>query len=871
MTWREFLGGFTAGVDAPLDDAFADGRGAAELVVSVPDQEAAAKFHVQLISRVSTQRLPYLAGVEGTALDSVYKLFEHARQICMAHPAARDAEAIIWHVLNTHVRPFTAKWHPVKERGQLKALDTTDEFRAELEVLQGRLRRFATLLARLAQGEAQVRHAPANDDHARMEELRAEMRAPLAWGIPTVQGGIDNPKVVEQINGAEKEAITKRRAWYGLPQHKPDAAGLALSGGGIRSATFALGVLVALARRGLLPQFDYLSTVSGGGFLGSFLTCLMNSRAEPPPAGQRIGLCREQLPFCRPQGESEPIRHLRHFSKYLAAGSLSERLQMAGAQIYGMFVSTLGLVFLLAVLALSELLARRLGFDRIWPILMGIAGGAMVVSAVLGAWLLRGGRGGQRVADRLLMGCGLITLALALWPALTRAHDWAGAPDRLHVRRAATVTVAGAAILVATSALAGVGARTAAWMRVALAVLSMLAAPVFIFGLYLVAYEVLEHARGGAVIVLGAIAAAGGLTCCLLNVNFTSPHRHYRDRLSEAYLLQYAGADGATTLRRKDDLKLSEATSDRAPYHLINAALNVPASKERRVQGRLTDFFLFSPNFCGSPLTGYHSTAKWEDLDPHLDLGTAMAISGAAAAPHMGLGTRRRLSFWMALLNVRMAYWLRNPLDQTRVFGNVPGLTFLLREMFGRIDEKQPWLYVSDGGHIENLGIYELLRRRCKFIVAVDGEQDERMTFGAITTLQRLAAIDLGVTIDINLDDLRRNDGGLSRSHFRFCRVEYPEGCCGYLLYLKLSLTGNEGEFLRRYRLDEPAFPHHSTADQFFSEAQFEAYRSLGEHVGEKLFLPSLVGINLAAVPRDVALEHWFEELGSRLLDPRAR
>ena len=138
------------------------------------------------------------------------------------------------------------------------------------------------------------------------------------------------------------------------------------------------------------------------------------------------------------------------------------------------------------------------------------------------------------------------------------------------------------------------------------------------------------------------------------------------------------------------------------------------------------------------------------------------------------------------------------------------------------MDERSPWLYLSDGGHIENLGVYELLRRRCQYIVAIDGEQDERMTFAALTTLQRLAAIDLGVKIDIDLDDLRLNEQGLSRSHFRFCRIEYPDDQYGYLLYVKLSLTGNEGEFLRRYRLDEPAFPHHSTADQFFTEAQLK-------------------------------------------------
>ena len=244
-----------------------------------------------------------------------------------------------------------------------------------------------------------------------------------------------------------------------------------------------------------------------------------------------------------------------------------------------------------------------------------------------------------------------------------------------------------------------------------------------------------------------------------------------------------------------------------------------------------------------------------------------MAISGAAAAPQMGLGTRKRLTFWLALLNVRLGYWVRDPTKTPGIYGGAPGLSFLIKEMRGSMDESKPWLYLSDGGHIENLGVYELLRRRCKYIVAVDGEQDERMTFGALTTLQRMAAIDLGVKIDINLDDLRLNEQGLSRSHFRFCRIEYPGPQYGYLLYVKLSLTGNEGEFLRRYRLDEPAFPHHSTADQFFSEAQFEAYRSLGEHVGDKLFLRALVGPEMAQADM-IELEDWFRQLGQRLLEP---
>ena len=94
------------------------------------------------------------------------------------------------------------------------------------------------------------------------------------------------------------------------------------------------------------------------------------------------------------------------------------------------------------------------------------------------------------------------------------------------------------------------------------------------------------------------------------------------------------------------------------------------------MQGRLTDFFLFSPAYCGSPLIGYSETQQWEHADPDLDLGTAMAISGAAASPLMGLGTARYLSFWMALLNLRLGYWVRKPDPRVGVCGDAPVLVF---------------------------------------------------------------------------------------------------------------------------------------------------------------------------------------------------
>lgn len=687
--------------------------------------------------------------------------------------------------------------------------------------------------------------------------------------------GCIDPTSAKAIDDAEKEAIAARRKHYGLDSAKPHAVALALSGGGIRSATFSLGVLVALARRGLLPQFDYLSTVSGGGYLGSFLTAFLNSPADRStiPA---TGLRSDEMPFERMGGEGAALRHLRHHSKYLASGSIADRLQMMGAQLYGMVLNGLSMVFLAAAVALGEHSLRSISLaDSLWSVTLTIVGVLFVIWAIIALLLIRTGRTRQRVADTGLVVIGGAFLALLAWCGLGDLHRWIETDHAWSVFSKETLLVILGAIPAISSAFATVGGKIFDRIKVLLAVLSTISAPLFFFGIYLATYQsasqsIVAFSLGDLAItrlqLFSVILAVVYLW--LININFTSPHRQYRKKLAEAYLVQPAKAPKpARPFEQAVETKLSETTSPRAPYHLINAALNVPGSMNPKMQGRLTDFFLFSRAFCGSPLTDYRPTTEWERKDSHLDLATAMAISGAAAAPQMGLGTKRRMSFWLALLNVRLGYWVRNPAKKSGLYGASPGLSFLLKEMTGSMDEHSPWLYLSDGGHIENLGVYELLRRRCQFILAVDGEQDERMTFAGLTTLQRLAAIDLGVKIDINLDDLRLNEQELSRSHFRFCRIEYLGKQYGYLLYIKLSLTGNEGGFLRRYRLDEPTFPHHSTANQFFTEAQFEAYRSLGEHIGDKLFLRALVGERLAE-SSSVEIESLFRELGTRLLEP---
>ena len=251
----------------------------------------------------------------------------------------------------------------------------------------------------------------------------------------------------------------------------------------------------------------------------------------------------------------------------------------------------------------------------------------------------------------------------------------------------------------------------------------------------------------------------------LMRPNANSLHPLYRDRLAKAFLFELPPPTPETPLKARRP-RLSGLSGLHATYHLINTALNVQASKTANRRGRNADFFLFSPKFVGSKSTDYVATCDVENIALGLDLATAMAVSGAAVSSSMGAQSIRPLTPSMALLNVRLGYWMRNPCNSSRPsrlkirrtlrrrrqlppphnpFANY----YFLPEIFGRLSDTFKSVYLTDGGHIENLGIYELLRRRCQVIIAVDAEADLQMAFGSFNTLERYALIDIGIRIDL--------------------------------------------------------------------------------------------------------------------------
>jgi hypothetical protein len=384
---------------------------------------------------------------------------------------------------------------------------------------------------------------------------------------------------------------------------------------------------------------------------------------------------------------------------------------------------------------------------------------------------------------------------------------------------------------------------------------------------------------------IALLAACGAIVAILplrLNINEFSMHHFYKNRLVRCYL-------GASNEHRKpnrltgfdphDDFPISTLLpSDpvrpyRGPYPIVNCALNLNTGSELAKQERRGASFVFTPRYCGFDpphskedravtartgdlnSEGYRATPGYmEPVGP--GLGTAVAISGAAANPNAGYHTSAPLAFLMTILNVRLGWWLGNPRRDgpSARPGPMNALVSLLSELFAQSNGRSRYVNVSDGGHFENLGLYELVRRRCRYIIVSDSEADPQLGFEGLGGAIRKCRADFGVEITVNPEPIRLA-GGRSRSHCVVGNITYPEteagfaaDACGrtgaaaperatgWLLYLKASFTGDEPEDVQQYHAGYSAFPHESTADQFFSESQFESYRQLGLHVVRTTF-----------------------------------
>lgn len=361
---------------------------------------------------------------------------------------------------------------------------------------------------------------------------------------------------------------------------------------------------------------------------------------------------------------------------------------------------------------------------------------------------------------------------------------------------------------------------------------------------------------------LGCVVICGAASWTI-NTNRFSLHGLYRNRLIRAFLggsRDERQPNPLSQFDEKDNLNLCDLWPNRygptqfnaAPlsagavppqFLVINCALNVLKSDNLAWQERKALSFTCTPRGVGAAALDdgagcYRRTREYGSPHDGISLGTAMTISGAAVSPNMGYHSSPALSVLMTFFNVRLGAWLGNPgPDGARVVNQEgPRISALplIQEALGLATEDKSYVYLSDGGHFENLGLYEMVRRRCRFIVVSDAGCDPGITFEDLGNAVRKVSIDLKVTIEF--DALRippRKTPPVAGGYVATAKIIYPEAGVppGQLLYIKPSYRGTEPASVRAYAEANIAFPHEPTTDQMFGELQFEAYRALGEYI----------------------------------------
>lgn len=380
----------------------------------------------------------------------------------------------------------------------------------------------------------------------------------------------------------------------------------------------------------------------------------------------------------------------------------------------------------------------------------------------------------------------------------------------------------------------------------------------------------LLHLLGGFLLA----AALAYVVSRSVNINRFSLHDLYRNRLVRAYL-------GATHRNRKPNpftgfdlednplintiwpqkMQAQEPPVSRL-FHVVNCTLNVVSTRNKAWQQRKAISFIVTPRHAGAAdlnprntwrghsgrYAGAYRPSRFYGGKQGISLGTAMAISGAAANPNMGYNSAPSVTLLFALFNIRLGWWLGNPGPQGNHTWHLSGprqaILPWFQEAFGLTTSDRAYINLSDGGHFENLGLYEMVRRRCRLIVLSDAGCDPDFTFADLGNAVRKIQIDLGVALSFpHLDQLqariRSGEKPINAPYCTIGHIHYADadggGQDGYILYIKPSYHGTEGAGIRAYANEDESFPHDPTADQWFDESQFESYRSLGFEIVDEL------------------------------------
>ncbi len=370
-------------------------------------------------------------------------------------------------------------------------------------------------------------------------------------------------------------------------------------------------------------------------------------------------------------------------------------------------------------------------------------------------------------------------------------------------------------------------------------------------------------AWAGAMVILAALWFRADVTAWSL-------YPVYRNRLSAGFVLRRTkrnpgdpvsptavGDQDASERPYEESYKLTQCQSADFPELIVCAAANV-SDYGATPSGSHVTSFTFSSNQIGGPLVGAQPTSIYERTlgDDGVQssaqarfttLPTAMAISGAAFSPSMGRMTRAPFRFFMALANLRLGVWVPNPRQLDLFKGRsafhqvLPRPQYFVREMLGRNSLDDAFLYVTDGGHYENLGLVELLRRKCKTIWCIDASGDQPNTFETLGGALQTAQGELQISVDIDPNTSMAPPGQKPASgpwfvKAPFCKgtIHYPDGETGTIAVVKAGVPANAPWSVLAFANENPDFPCDPTLDQLYDADRFDAYRELGEFCVEQ-------------------------------------
>lgn len=714
---------------------------------------------------------------------------------------------------------------------------------------------------------------------------------------------MDYPK---ELKEAEFAAITKKRVKNRQDIAKPKV-GVALSGGGVRSSTQSLGAFQALQEQNLDKEIDYLSTVSGGGYFGTFWSrCWMENDTNLKMDDRKIKYLRNSGNYIAPTGSGDLFKSFAQyitnwFSFYLVIFSFVFMFAMITrflpyfSQVHlvgGIALSVYGIIPIAAILSLLVI-----GVIKLFTSCKLINAMTYSLYALCGGLCLFAidSIGFNIYKNFTVTEVGGIssTVTLLLY-LLSLGKDFIG---RVKSLRIFTVIIKYSFFSI---------------------VLTVLLSSIFAFS-HIVTWEMgtyqnftFDLSSYTVPIIFGLVVlfniVIGGIKNLL---NKLSMHGIFHDKLVRGFMGAAVpnrlskGVMYSTSLE-EDDIPEDEYRpyENGGPLHIINMTLN------ETIDGRSNLYQLNRKgcNFAVIPTIGKsigvrHHCIVNDDFDmptkhktytpinvPNksyqvwgnkgfipepMTIGKYMAISAAAMSTGMGKLTNIFHSLMFGLFGVRFGYWWDSGVDKgDSKFPFFINQRMLTRELLAayRGTASRHW-YLSDGGHFENLALYELLRRKLKFMISFDHGQCPNYDFESLADLTRTVRADFGTSLRMltsnELDDMvhhdvrhlfgtkndmKRNGGSqfdgidfsgyltkqgagvFANAYATLIEVTYANGDIGHILYIVPTLLGNEPIDVVSYYMRNPDFPQQSTSDQFFDEEQWESYRKLMNHIVTKLF-----------------------------------